>query len=74
MAECPIKNCKWKGKKGGLPVHLARIHHLRKSYDVETQVCPIPWCGMVVPDLLRHFEELHEDWRLSSGKFVFEVV
>jgi hypothetical protein len=29
---------------------------------------------MVVPDLLRHFEELHEDWRLSSGKFVFEVV
>jgi hypothetical protein len=28
---------------------------------------------MVVPDLLRHFEELHEDWRLSSGKFVFEV-
>jgi hypothetical protein len=28
---------------------------------------------MVVPDLHAHFVEVHEDWRLSSGKFVFEV-
>ena len=83
MAHCTQPNCPWFGKKSGLLIHLARIHNIHPQHDMESEsnvlaseskVCPIPWCGMVIPDLLRHFEELHEDWRLSSGKFVFEVV
>jgi hypothetical protein len=70
-------------RNDGLPIHLARAHGIHPQHDSESEsnvlafeskVCPIPWCGMVVPDLLRHFEESHEDWRLSSGRFVFEVV
>ena len=79
MKPCP--KCHKMFRNNGLRIHLARIHnihpqHLESESNVlasESKVCPIPWCGMVVPDLLRHFEELHEDWRLSSGKFVFEV-
>jgi hypothetical protein len=80
----PCPECGKKFKISGLAIHRARQHgihpeHLDSDSDSnplasESKVCPIPWCGMVVPDLLRHFEELHEDWRLSSGKFVFEVV
>ena len=72
MKPCP--KCHKMFRNDGLVIHLARKHGIHPQHEDVSQVCPIPWCGMVVPDLLRHFEELHEDWRLSSGKFVFEVV
>jgi hypothetical protein len=69
----PCPKCKKMFRNDGLPIHLARAHNIHPQHEDVSHVCPIPWCGMVVPDLLRHFEEQHEDWRLSSGKFVFEV-
>jgi hypothetical protein len=74
LANCPIKDCNWKGKKSGLPIHLARKHGVhRKHEDLESEVCPVPGCGQEVGDLEGHLEEKHESWRLSSGKWVFEV-
>lgn len=35
--------------------------------------CPVIGCGKPVADLLTHLMESHREWRLSSGKFVFEV-
>ena len=34
MAECPIKNCDWRGKKSGVPIHLGRVHKLRFQHEV----------------------------------------
>jgi hypothetical protein len=86
LANCPIKDCNWKGKKSGLPIHLARMHHIRRDYDSETiglasesnvlaseSKCPVPGCGQEAGDLESHLSENHQDWRLSSGKWVFEV-
>jgi hypothetical protein len=80
MASCPIKDCNWKGKKSGQPIHLARMHHIRRDYDSESnvlasqsKVCPVPGCGQEVGDLEGHLEETHESWRLSCGKWVFDV-
>jgi hypothetical protein len=80
MAKCPIKNCNWKGKKAGLPVHLGRIHNIRKNYDSESnvlasqsKVCPVIGCGLKVDDLLNHARLFHPEWRMSDGRFVFEV-
>jgi hypothetical protein len=88
MANCPIKDCNWKGLKAGLPIHLARMHGVHPQHDDlsedstimavssnnnQVQVCPVPGCGQEVGDLEGHLEEKHESWRLSSGKWVFEV-
>ncbi len=81
MAECPINQCDWRGKKSGLPIHLARMHHVRKDYDLESEYnvlaseskCPVPGCGQEVGDLEGHLVANHQEWRLSNGKFVFEV-
>jgi len=84
MARCTQKGCNWYGKKRGLKMHLFRVHGIRTKYEdlasqskalaSESKVCPVPGCGLHVPDLQAHLSQLHEDWRLSSGKFVFEVV
>jgi len=81
MAHCTQPGCDWYGTKAGRAIHLARMHNIHPQHlesesnplASESKVCPIPWCGMVVSDLRAHFEEVHEDWRLSNGRFVFEV-
>ncbi len=81
MAHCTQPNCNWKGKKSGLPIHLARQHGIHPQHDSdsnvlasESKICPVPGCGESVPDLLTHLQEFHDSWRLSDGRFVFEVV
>ena len=80
MANCTQRNCPWKGTQKGLLIHLGRVHRIRKDYDSDSNVlasetkCPVPGCHLLVGDLAIHLTEAHEDWRLSSGRFVFEVV
>jgi hypothetical protein len=74
MAHCTQPNCNWKGKKAGLPVHLGRIHNIRKNYDSEPKVCPVIGCGLKVDDVHGHCELFHPEWRMSDGRFVFEVI
>jgi len=31
MARCPIKSCRWTGKKDGVPIHLARMHGVHRE-------------------------------------------
>lgn len=86
MKSCP--KCNKKFSKSGLLIHLGKVHHVRKDYDSESNVlasqsnliasesklCPVPGCGLAVDDLLSHAKESHQEWFLSSGEFVFEVV
>ena len=79
MARCNIEGCVWWGKKAGLKIHQFRVHNIRAKHEdfsssvSASQLCPVPGCGVAVDDLLPHLIESHESWRLSSGKFVFEV-
>jgi len=78
MAHCTQPNCNWKGTQKGLLIHLGKIHRIRRDYDSETNglaseaKCPIPGCGLDVPNLETHFRESHKEWYLSSGRFVFQ--
>ena len=77
MARCNIEGCGWWGKARGLAVHQAKVHGVHPQHESlasESKVCPVPGCRVAVDDLLPHLIESHESWRLSSGKFVFEVV
>jgi hypothetical protein len=78
MKPCP--ECGKKFKLSGMDIHRARMHHIRRDYDSESNVlasesklCPVPGCGQEVGDLEGHLEETHESWRLSCGKWVFDV-
>lgn len=80
MAHCTQPNCPWKGTRKGLLIHLGRMHGIRRDYDSdsnelasESKQCPVPGCGQEVGDLGFHLSQVHEDWRLSSGKWVFEA-
>jgi hypothetical protein len=83
MARCNVEGCSWYGKRSGLPIHLARVHGIHPQHESlasesnvlasESKVCPVPGCGQEVGDLEGHLEEKHESWRLSSGKWVFDV-
>jgi len=83
MAECPIKNCDWRGKKAGVAVHLGRVHKLRFQHEElesesnelasESKPCPVPGCHLEAPDLEEHLSQSHPEWRLSNGRWVFEV-
>ena len=103
MAECPIKNCDWRGKQAGVPIHLARVHKLRFQHDevytelptelptnlptaslrpeestpplIQVVHCPVPFCTYKsAPESVRgHLENKHPEWRMSNGRFVFEV-
>ena len=88
MAECPIKNCDWRGKKAGVAVHLGRVHKLRFQHEeiaseskarpeiATVEMCPVPFCHYrSTPESVRdHLESKHPEWRMSDGRFVFEVV
>jgi len=37
MARCPVKGCDWKGKKDGVPIHLARMHGVHRE-DASCQI------------------------------------
>ena len=80
MKSCP--ECGKKFKLSGLAIHLARVHSIHPQHSdsdsngtvSESKVCPVPGCGLQVPDLLSHARLFHEEWFLSNGRFVFEVV
>ena len=83
MAKCKVEGCSWYGKRSGLPIHQAKVHDIHPMHEdlasesnlleSESKVCPVPGCGLAVPDLPQHWEEQHSEWKLSSGRFVFEV-
>ena len=37
MARCDYPGCDWVGKKGGLPIHKARIHHIHPVHEEESK-------------------------------------
>ncbi len=54
----------------GWYTHMATIHGIRSA-----RACPVPHCHTVLSegDLQAHLEAEHLDWKLSDGRFVFEV-
>ena len=40
MARCPIDGCGWVGKKGGLAIHLARMHGVHREEEIVVQEVP----------------------------------
>jgi len=83
MAMCELCDPPRRFSKKGILIHQAKVHGVHPQHDdiksIETMekspyLCPVPGCGVAVSDLLPHLIESHESWRLSSGKFVFEVV
>jgi len=40
MARCPIKSCRWKGKKDGVPIHLARMHGVHREEEASVADAP----------------------------------
>jgi hypothetical protein len=78
MKPCPV--CNRKFKNVGLQIHMTKVHGFKVVHDSDSNVlaseskaCPVPGCGQAVGDLENHLSENHQDWRLSNGKWVFEV-
>jgi len=73
MTRCTQTGCGWEGKARGLKIHLAKVHGIHPQHEDVLESCPVPGCGLHVPDLLAHLSQSHKEWRLSNGRFVFEV-